>query len=266
MASPDPTDPPVWRAYGAELVGTGLLVLIGLSVVILAFGEGSPVADWIPPPGLRRLIAGLLFGATGAGITVSPLGRASGAHINPAVTLAFWLEGKIESRHAACYVASQLAGGVAGAVPLLAWGALGRSIGFASTSPGAGVTAWGALLGEVVVTFGMVFLMFVLLARPATRSFTPLLFPAYFGLAVLLEAPVSGTSANPARSLGPAVVAGVWRAHWVYWLGPLLGAALAAGIVHFELLGRHHAPIAKLFHFQHDPYGIFHVTAARPGG
>ena len=81
----------------AEATGTGLLLLAGLSFVILNFGAGSPVLKWIPDPGLRRLITGFLFGTTGGLIAVSPLGKLSGAHLNPVVTFAFWVQGKLQT-------------------------------------------------------------------------------------------------------------------------------------------------------------------------
>jgi len=85
-----------WRVYVSELVGTALLLLVGLSVVILMFGTGTPMARLIPSEGLRRLITGFFFGTTGALIALSPVGKVSGAHINPAVTLAFRLMGKLD--------------------------------------------------------------------------------------------------------------------------------------------------------------------------
>ena len=87
-----------WQPFVSEFVGTALLVLVGLSLVILMFGAGSPVARVVPDEGLRRLITGFLFGTTGALIALSPVGKESGAHINPVVTLGFWLMGKLDSR------------------------------------------------------------------------------------------------------------------------------------------------------------------------
>lgn len=82
-----------WQPVLAELVGTAALVLVGLSVVILMFGAGSPVARLLPDEGARRAVTGFLFGTTGALVALSPLGKESGAHLNPAVTLAFCLMG-----------------------------------------------------------------------------------------------------------------------------------------------------------------------------
>jgi aquaporin Z len=84
----------------AELVGTALLVAAGVSFVIFDFGQGSPMARLIPSAGLRRLLTGFLFGSTGAVIALSPIGKISGAHINPVVSAAFWLVGKLRGRHA----------------------------------------------------------------------------------------------------------------------------------------------------------------------
>ena len=87
-----------WLVLRAELVGTAVLVLVGLSLVILMFGEGSPIPSVLPSEGWRRLITGFLFGTTGALIALSPVGERSGAHINPIVTLAFRLMGKLDLR------------------------------------------------------------------------------------------------------------------------------------------------------------------------
>jgi len=129
------------KLYAAEFVGTALLVGVGVSVVVVMFGQGSPVPGLLPNLGLRRFLTGGLFGAVAALIAVSTLGRISGAHINPAVTLAFWLKGKLAWRDAVGYASAQIAGGVAGALALLGWGSTGRSVDLGVTLPGAGVSA-----------------------------------------------------------------------------------------------------------------------------
>ena len=125
-----------WLVLRAELVGTAALVLVGLSLVIVMFGDGSPIPGVLPSEGWRRLITGFLFGTTGASIALSPVGERSGAHINPIVTLAFRLMGKLDLRMSLGYVVAQLAGAILGSVPLLAWGAMGRSVSFGATFPG----------------------------------------------------------------------------------------------------------------------------------
>jgi aquaporin Z len=246
-----------WPLFLSEAVGTALLLMVGLSFVILTFGTGSPVATLLPDAGLRRAITGFLFGTTGALIALSPVGKESGAHINPVVTLAFWLMGKLRARHAVGYVLAQFAGAIAGSLPLLAWGALGRSIDFGATLPGSGYGAGVAVLGEVVTTFALIIGLFLFVRNPHLRPFTPLLFPFLYAVMVYLEAPISGTSTNPARSLGPAVVSGNWHDWWVYWIGPLLGMLLAVFFYKVSWLRYLEIEVAKLYHFEHDPHRVF---------
>lgn len=258
---PDRGTPPIkhlWRLFLAEFVGTALLVTVGVSIVILDFGKGSPVATLLPGPALRRLLTGFLFGATGALIAVSPLGKVSGAHINPVVTLAFWMKRKMSGPHALGYVISQVAGGIAGALPLLAWGSMGASINFGATFPGNGFTLLQATMGEVVTTVGLIAGLFFFLGHSELRWYTPLLFPFLYAVMVYLEAPVSGTSTNPARSIGPSLVAGVWSGWWIYWVGPVLGTFVALAAGEFHWLGRLEIEVAKIYHFRHDPHGVFH--------
>ncbi len=245
--------------FAAELIGTALLVGVGLSFVIANLGHGSPLATIVPGEGGRRAITGFLFGSTGALITLSPLGKTSGAHINPAVTLAFWLMGRMKSRHALGYVACQLIGAVFGAVPLLAWGAMGQSVAYGATVPGPAYGDTLALAGEIVTTFALVFGLFFFLRHKTLRAFTPALLPPLYCFMVWLEAPISGTSTNPARTLGPAVISGDWHGWWIYWIGPLIGTMLA--VAAYKLAGweRRKIEVAKVYHFDHDPAGIFHL-------
>ncbi len=243
-----------WRPFVSEAIGTALLVLVGLSLVIFMFGTGSPMPAAVPNEGLRRLITGFLFGTTGALIALSPVGKISGAHINPAVTLGFRFMQKISTRVALGYILAQCVGGIIGCIPLLAWGSIGRSVMFGATIPGQGWSEFSAFVGEVVTTFVMVALLTVFLAFRRIRSFTPAIFPPLYSLMVFLEAPISGTSTNPARSLGPAVVSGLWNGWWIYWVGPLVGMTLA--LVACSFLARR-IEVAKLYHFDADHDGIF---------
>jgi aquaporin Z len=183
-------------------------------------------------------------------ITVSPLGKASGAHINPAVSVGFWLMGKLRPGTLAVYVTAQLAGAVLGCLPLLLWGSLGKSLAYGATLPGEGLSLAVVLTGEVVTTLVMVTGLCVFLAFRHLRRFTPLLFPPLYSLMVWLEAPISGTSTNPARSFGPAIVSGRWDGWWIYWVGPLLGT-LFATLICRALAKR--IEVAKLYHFDTDP-------------
>lgn len=247
---PHPHDRLHVRLYAAEFAGTAVLVAAGLSFVVLLAAPGSPAVALLPDAPLRRAITGFLFGSTGALIAYSPLGRISGAHINPAVTFGFWLEGRLRWRDAMGYVLAQCGGAVAGAAALLAWGGMGRSVGFGATVPPAGVPDWAALLGETGCTAALVGLLFVMAAHRRTQPFTPLINPPLFALLAWLEAPLSGTSANPARSLGPAVVAGEWHGFWIYVAGPCAGAALAVLLLRLEGTGRHRPREARQAHFR----------------
>jgi aquaporin Z len=253
-----------WRVYVSEIVGTAVLLAVGLSLVILMFGAGSPMARLIPGEGPRRLITGFLFGTTGASIALSPVGKESGAHINPAVTVAFRLMGKLDLRTTVGYILAQLTGAVVGSLPLLFWGAMGKSVDFGATVPGADVTFTTAFLGETVTTFTMVMLLAVFLAFRNLRPFTPAIFPPLYAIMVWAEAPISGTSTNPARSFGPAVVSGQWEGWWIYWAGPLAGMLLA--VLLCSALGKR-IEVAKLYYFDTDRDRLFRRMATpRPSG
>ena len=195
---------------------------------------------------------------TGALIALSPVGERSGAHLNPIVTLAFRLMGKLDLRTSLGYVAAQLVGAILGSVPLLAWGAMGRSVAFGATFPGEGYSVGAVLLGEVITTFAMVTLLGVFLAFRRIRPFTPAIFPfvrrhGARGVADL------GTSTNPARTLGPAVISGHWEGWWIYWVGPVIGSVAAC--VACSALGKR-ITVAKLYHFDSDRDRLFRKGAA----
>jgi aquaporin Z len=254
----------LWTLFLSEFLGTALLVAAGLSIVILDFGAGSPVVAVLPDAGLRRLMTGFLFGTTGACIAISPVGKTSGAHINPVVTMAFWLKGKMAGPHALGYVIAQLGGGIVGALPLLAWGYMGASIDYGATFPGAGYTFFQATMGEMITTFGLIVGLFLFLGHSRLRFYTPLLFPFLYAVMVFLEAPVSGTSTNPARSVGPSLVANDWRGWWIYWIGPVQGTILGLAFGQLSWLRRFEVEVAKVYHFEHDPHGVFQRSSRKP--
>ena len=243
-----------WALFASELIGTALLVLVGLSLVIFMFGAGTPMARLIPSEGLRRLITGFLFGTTGACIALSPVGKVSGAHINPVVTLAFRLMGKLDVQTTLGYIVAQLMGAVVGSLPLLLWGEMGKSVAFGATLPGSGATLWTVFLGEVITTFMMVALLAVFLGFRTIRPFTPAIFPPLYAIMVWAEAPISGTSTNPARSLGPSVISGQWQDWWIYWIGPMAGMLLA--VIACSFLAKR-IEVAKLYYFESDRDRLF---------
>jgi aquaporin Z len=238
------------RLYLAELIGTALLVCIGLSIVILLFGTSTAGVHWSITAGMRRAIAGALFGTTGTLIALSPVGRISGAHINPAVTLAFWISGKLRWRDVIGYGSAQFSGALLGACPLLAWGARGASVHFGATSIGTNVSVVQALAGESIATAALILAIFVTSAHRSTRQLTPWTMPPLFAWLVWWEAPLSGASANPARSFGPAVVAADWNDFWIYLAGPAIGVVLALLILRVGAIGHHEVKVARLYHFE----------------
>jgi aquaporin Z len=249
-----------WQPIAAELVGTALLVLVGLSIVIVMFGAGSPAVRLVPDEGLRRLITGFLFGTTGALIALSPVGKESGAHINPVVTWGFWLMGKLDSRAALSYVLAQLVGAAIGSLPLLGWGAMGRSVAFGATLPGTGYALRSVVIGEAITTFALIGVLCIFLGFRRLRPFTPAAFPFLYAVMVYAEAPLSGTSTNPARSFGPMLISAEWHGWWIYWVGPALGT-LAAVLV-FSFLAKR-IEVAKLYYFESDRRRFFALAHSR---
>ncbi|HVL66796.1 MAG TPA: aquaporin [Vicinamibacterales bacterium] len=214
--------------YGCEFAGTTVMLLVGVTAVTFMWGTGSPV-PLVEPPALRRFLTGLCFAGGATAIVYSPLGQLSGGHLNPAVTLAFWRLGKFPGRDVLPYIVAQVGGALLGvALAALAWGEMARSVRYAATAPGDGWTWTGALVAETLATFALVFLIFVCINKPALAARTGILAGSLVVALVTIEAPISGTSVNPARSAAPAVLVPIFRDQWIYVAGPIAGALLAA--------------------------------------
>ena len=208
------------RRLFAEMLGTFFLVLVaaGGGVVNARFGgHVIPAAAQVVAPALM-VMAIILF-----------MGTVSGAHLNPAVSLAFALRGDFPWRRVPMYVLAQLAGAVL--APLLLRALFGRYGPAGLTLPGAGISDPVAMFWELVLTTGLVSVILgTASGAQQVGSLAALGVGSFIALAGLIGAPVSGASMNPARSLGQALVTGDWTAWWVYLVGPAAGAAVAVGI------------------------------------
>jgi aquaporin NIP len=198
----------------------------GLAAFALVFaGCGAIVADAVYNGALGAVGVSLVFGLV-IMVMVYAVGHLSGAHINPAVTLAFTLTRHFPGREAAAYIAAQGAGAVLGALVLLAvWPDKPADLGATVPTVGTG----SALAYEAVMT---AFLMFVIMAvatdTRAVGAAAAIAIGGTIGLDALFGGPVTGASMNPARSFGPALVAGEWSDFWVYLVGPVAGAGVGA--------------------------------------
>jgi len=194
----------------------------------------------------RLLLTGALFAGSGSLVAISPLGRISGAHLNPAVTLAFWLSGKVHRHDLVAYWLAQCLGALLGAILLRAAWPDFATVGYGVTQPAASFPQPAAAAMEAGMTALLVLTILIFVSRMRTARWTPLAVWVVVTLLVWQGAPHTGTSLNPARSLGPALVAGSLKALWVYLVGPPLGAVLATGLVVAVMDLR---PVtAKLFH------------------
>jgi aquaporin Z len=213
-----------WRRLFSELLGTFMLVLVAAGGGIL-HGQGQiSLAAAVVAPGL--MVMGIILF----------MGAVSGAHLNPAVSLAFAMRGDFPWKRLPGYIIVQLVGATLACVFLLA--VFGNIQHLGATLPGPGYANWQALLMEIVLT--AVLVSVILGTASAAQNVGPIAalgVGGYIALAGLWSAPVSGTSMNPARSFGPALVTGDFSSYWVYVLGPIAGGLLAVGIA-YVLRGR----------------------------
>jgi MIP family channel proteins len=219
----------LWRRAASE----------GLAAFALVFaGCGAIVADTVYDQALGAVGVSLVFGLV-IMVMVYATGHLSGAHINPAVTLAFTLTRHFPARDAGAYIAAQLAGASAAALALLAvWPDQPAELG--ATVPTVGAAS--ALAYEALLT---AILMFVIMAvatdTRAVGAGAAIAIGGAVGLDALFGGPVTGASMNPARSFGPALAVGQWNGFWIYLVGPVVGAA--AGALAYQLARGEPAPI-----------------------
>jgi aquaporin Z len=213
-----------WRRLFSELLGTFALVLAAAGGGLLHAKGQISLAAAVVAPGLM-VTAIILF-----------MGAVSGAHLNPAVSLAFALRGDFPWRRVPGYIVIQLIGATLACL-FLRW-VFGNVEHLGATLPGPGYHNWQALLMEIVLTALLVSVILgTASAAQNVGAIAALGVGGYIALAGLWAAPVSGVSMNPARSFGPALASGYWTSYWVYLVGPVIGMLIAVGFA-FVLRGR----------------------------
>lgn len=210
---------PLARKVLAELIGTFGLVTAGGGAII-ASSHGA-----LPPIGVA-----LAFGVV-ITVMITATGHISGGHINPAVSIGLWLTRHLPFKDLLGYLLGQLVGATLAALTL--WGVFGSRAAVALTvnAPAAHVGAWQAVLVEAILT---AFLVFVISAVATDAESIGKLAAFAIGATILVDAlwggPLTGASMNPARSFGPALVAGDWTNLWIYFVGPIIGGIVGASL------------------------------------
>jgi len=232
-----------------EAAELALFMISACTVTVLFEHPTSPLRAALPDSVTRRFWIGAAMGVTAVSIIASPWGQRSGAHLNPAVTLAYLRLGKIAPRDALAYIASQCTGGVLGvalsAVALSDW-LRDPAVNFAVTQPGpaGAAVAFGA---ELAIAFLLMLTVLTVSNAPSLSRYTHWCAGALVAIYITFEAPFSGMSMNPARSLGSAVVSGHFMSFWIYLTAPTLGMLLAAELYR-AIAGSRAVLCAKLHH------------------
>lgn len=222
-----------WPEYLMEAAGLALFMVSACTFVVLLEHPSSAVHQLLPDATLRRMLIGLAMGLTAVSIIYSPLGKRSGAHLNPAVSLTFWRLSKIEGWDAMFYIAAQFIGGAVGV--LLATLLLTRmlvadaAVNYAVTVPGSG-GPWVAFAAEAAISFGLMLMVLIVSNQHRLNRYTGLFAGALVAVYISVEAPISGMSMNPARTVASALPADIWTGAWLYFIAPPLGMLLAAEV------------------------------------
>src|SRR5437899_7223438 len=237
-----------WPEYLCEAAELGIFMIsAGLFTILLAH-PNSPALTVIPSQFIRRMLTGIAMGSTAIALIFSPLGKRSGAHFNPAVTLTFWRLGKVKNWDAFFYVIAQFIGGIVGVfvVALFVRGALSHpAVHYAATLPGPQGMAI-AFIAEFAIAFVLMSVVLRVSNPPHIARYTGLFAGALVATYITLEAPFSGMSMNPARTFGTAFVGHLWTGLWIYVTAPVLAMQLAAGLY---LRGTHTVSCSKYHHY-----------------
>jgi glycerol uptake facilitator-like aquaporin len=218
------SSPAIWAA---EALGTALLVFDALSAIAVTMAPAAPLRAW--PLEMRLLVIGLAVGGTVAVFAVTPAGKRSGAHLNPAVSLFMALRGALPARDALAYCLAQLIGSVVGVlVARVVWAGRMDEVSNGLIQPGPGVGALGLVVGETLSVIALLLVLSWLVSKPRPRE-TPWVIGALITALIVATGANSGGSFNPARNFGPLVLSSDFHYYfWVYMLAPLAGAVITA--------------------------------------
>ncbi len=241
-----------WFEYFCEAWGLGVFMISACFFGVALFSSELPLV--FVNPFVRNVLMGLAMGMTAIGIFLSPWGKRSGSHINPAVTLTFWRLGKIKNWDAIFYIIFQFIGGTIGVV--ISWLILGKRlsdsmVNFVVTVPNNQGTSV-SFAAEFIISFLMMTMVLVTTNSKRLSRFTPFLAGFLVFAYISLESPISGMSMNPARTFASAVIANSWTAWWVYFTAPPL-AMLSAAEIYLRFKSLKEVYCAKFHHANSQP-------------
>jgi len=228
--------PPLSSALIAETVGTFLFFFVGAGAVILTAHS---------PDNNGGLVGIALAHGLALAVLVSALGAVSGGHFNPAVTFGVWITGRIEVARAGMYVVAQLIGGLlAGlALRLVSPESSWEPVALGTPAVGEGITVGAAIAIEAILTMVLLVAVFGTAVDPRAPKIGGLAIGLAVAADIFMGGPLTGAAMNPARWFGPAVASGTYDDWYVWWIGPLVGAAIAALIYRFALEDRGEAGV-----------------------
>lgn len=219
-----------WFNYLIEALGLGAFMVSAGVFATLLNSPAFPLASRLPDVGFRNILMGIAMGLTAIAIIYSPLGKRSGAHINPAVTLTFYTLHKIEGKHAIAYIIAQFVGGLAGVglvAVLLGSSFTSAPVNYVVTVPGLGGEVLAFIL-EFCMSFGLMLMVLVTSNAEELSQLTGIFSGIMLSFYIPFAAPISGMGINPARSFASALPAQVWTGAWIYWVAPIAAMLLAS--------------------------------------
>jgi aquaporin Z len=253
-----------WPEYLMEAAEAGLYLFSVCTFATLLWHPKSPIHRYLPSQAVRRMLMGSAISATIIAIVLSPWGKQSGAHFNPAVTFTFYRLRKMALWDVVFYCTAQLFGAVAGIAltSLLLQGAPGhKAVHYAATVPGMYGDAV-AFIAELVISFTLMSAILFASNHRILAPYTHYLAAIMVGAYIAFESPLSGTSANSARTFGPAAYAGYWNTLWIYFIAPPMG--MLAGAEMFLAVRRGKSPYCAKLHHHNNKRCIFSHSGADP--